>query len=466
MTGLEAARSALAGERAWVVGGAVRDRMLGRATPDVDVALDGEPGAAARALAAAAGGIAFELSDEWNTWRVIGPDRAWQVDVSPVRGGSLQADLAERDFTVNAMAEPLAGGELIDPHGGAADLEARRLRMLSPAALAADPLRVMRLARLAAELALEADAPTLAAAREHAPGLREVAPERVFAELRRILGLPDPVAGLSLMDGAGALAVVLPELIGLRGVEQSGYHHLDVYDHTMSVLERTLELERAPRDVLGEHAGAVGTLLAEPLADELTRAHALRLGALLHDVAKPLTRGEAPGGRVTFLGHDRAGADVVSAILRRLRASERLVTHVAALARHHLRLGFLVHERPLSRRAVHAYLRGCEPVEVDVTLLSIADRLATRGLGADAAIAAHLELARKLLGAALEWRAAGAPTPLLRGDELAQALGIDPGPEIGRLLAEVEAAQYAEEIGTRDEALTLARAKALRPAAG
>jgi putative nucleotidyltransferase with HDIG domain len=224
-------------------------------------------------------------------------------------------------------------------------------------------------------------------------------------------------------------------------------------------------LERSPQDAFGEHADAVLALLAEPLADELTRSHALRLGALLHDVAKPLTRGEGPSGRVTFLGHDRAGADLVSAILRRLRASERLVTHVAALARNHLRLGFLVHERPLSRRAVHAYLRGCEPVEVDVTLLSVADRLATRGRGADAAIAAHVELARELLGAALEWRAGGAPPPLLRGDELAQALGIDPGPEIGRLLAELEAAQYAREITTRDEALTLARATAA-PAAG
>ncbi|MDX6669488.1 MAG: poly(A) polymerase [Solirubrobacteraceae bacterium] len=467
MTGpLDAARGALAGERAWVVGGAVRDRMLGRATPDVDVVIEGEPGAAARSLAAAAGGVAFELSEDWNTWRVIGPDRAWQVDLSPVRAGTLETDLAERDFTVNAMAEPLAGGELIDPHGGAADLEARRLRMLSPAALAADPLRVMRLARLAGELELEADAPTLAAAREHAPRLREVAPERVFAELRRILALPDPVAGLSLTDAAGALAVVLPELMELRGLEQSGHHHLDAYGHTLAVLEQAVRLERSPADAFGEHADAVGALLAEPLADELTRSHALRLGALLHDVAKPLTRGEGPGGRVTFLGHDRAGADLVSAILRRLRASERLVTHVAALARHHLRLGFLVHERPLSRRAVHAYVRGCEPVEVDVTVLSVADRLATRGRGADAAIAAHLELARELLGAALEWRAAGAPTPLVRGDELAQALGIHPGPEIGRLLAELEAAQYAREIRTRDEALTLARATAARPAAG
>ncbi len=134
-------------------------------------------------------------------------------------------------------------------------------------------------------------------------------------------------------------------------------------------------------------AGAA--LLAEPLADELTRGEALRWGALLHDAAKPLTREvRAEDGRVTFIGHDARGAELARAVLARLRASERLRAHVAALVRHHLRLGFLVHEpQPLARRTVFAYLRACAPVEVDVTLLSVADRLATRGDRAQEAVA-------------------------------------------------------------------------------
>jgi poly(A) polymerase len=293
-----------------------------------------------------------------------------------------------------------------------------------------------------------------------------VAPERVFAELRHIVCSPDPLRGLELMDRVGATPVVLPELAALRGIEQSDYHHLDVYEHTLAVLGEVVELERDPEPAAGQDAAAVVALLAEPLADELTRGGALRFGALLHDVAKPHTRAYTPEGRVTFVGHDELGADLAAAALRRLRVSGRLRAHVAGLARHHLRLGFLVHERPLTRRALHRYLRACEPVEVDVTVLSVADRLATRGRRADQAIAAHLELAREVIGEALEWRSAGPPPPLLRGQELAETLGIAPGPEIGRLLAALEEARFAGEVRTREDAVALARRLLEAPADG
>jgi hypothetical protein len=143
--------------------------------------------------------------------------------------------------------------------------------------------------------------------------------------------------------------------------------------------------------------------------------------------------------------------------LARLRASERLRAHVAALTRHHLRLGFLVHDMPLDRHAIYRYLVTCEPVEADVTLLSVADRLATRGRKADEAIARHLELARQVLAAALARRAAGPQPPLIRGDELATELGIARGPRLGELLARIAEARFAGEVSTRDEALALAR---------
>src|SRR5205823_6868612 len=131
--GLEAARAALAGQRAWLVGGAVRDRALGRATPDMDVIVEGDSARAAREVARVAGGAAcFSLSEDFGAWRVVARDRSWQVDVEPLRADSLEADLALRDFTVNAIAEPIAGGQLIDPLGGLADLDARRLRIAAP----------------------------------------------------------------------------------------------------------------------------------------------------------------------------------------------------------------------------------------------------------------------------------------------------------------------------------------------
>lgn len=478
---LELTRAALAGRPAWLVGGAVRDRVLGRRTADLDVVLDGEPREVARALAGAARAAAFALSEEYGGWRVAARDGTWQVDFERLRGATLEEDLALRDFTVNAIAAPLrepgmaermspeslpvAAGELIDPLGGLEDLARRRLREAGPRAFAEDPLRVLRLVRLAVELDFEADHDTRARAQTHAGALGEVAPERIFMELRRIVDARGAVAGLELMGEVGATAVVLPELEALRGVTQSRYHHLDVYGHTLEVLERVIALQEDPVAVLGSTEGscrdALTALLGEPLADGLTRGGALRWGALLHDAAKPLTRAVRPSdGRVTFIGHDVRGAQLAGEVLTRLRASGRLQTHVGALVRNHLRLGFLVHEpQPLARRRVFAYLRGCEPVGVDVTLLSIADRLATRGERAREAIDAHLDLARGVLVDALDWRATGPPRPLLRGDELASELGISAGPRLGELLEELAASQYAGEIATREDALAYARTR-------
>ncbi len=462
--GLEVARAALAGQPAWLVGGAVRDRLLGRRLADLDLVVDGDPEQAARAIARAAGGAAcFALSEDFGAWRVVARDRAWQADIERLRGATLEADLSLRDFTVNAIAEPIEGGAPIDPLGGLEDLTARRLRMAASGAFADDPLRVLRLVRMEVELELESEPQTSRAAHAQAGGLRGVSTERVFVELRRILATQRARHGIELMDELGVTAVVLPELQALRGVQQNRFHHLDVYGHTLEALDRTIELQANPATIVGEqHAAALAVLLSEPLADEMTRAEALRWGVLLHDAAKPLTRELRPeDGRVTFIGHDTQGAELARTVLGRLRASERLRAHVAALVRNHLRLGFLVHEpQPLERRTVYSYLRACEPVEVDVTLLSIADRLATRGDGAQEAIDVHMRVALPLLGDALRWRTEGLAPPLWRGDELANELGIDVGPRVGQLLEELAEGQYVGELTTREQALAYARARA------
>jgi poly(A) polymerase len=462
MSGDPLAAVSQTGAQSWLVGGAVRDRLLHRVTTDFDVVVAGDPEPVARAAGRAAGGHAFELSEAFGAWRVVARDRSWQLDVVGLAGESLEHDLARRDLTVNAIAQPLAvGGDptaLVDPFGGLADLRTRRLRMVSEHSFSDDPLRTLRLARLAVQLGFAAEDATIARARESAPALAAVAPERTFAELRALICSPHAVAGLALMDELGATAAVLPELDALDGVQQSGYHHLDVAGHTRAVLAETIALVDDPGALaLGdEETERLAASLAQPLANELTRGQALRFGALMHDIAKPQTRAVTDEGRVTFMGHDDRGAQLASEILERLRASERLRAHVAALARHHLRLGFLVHEMPLDRRAVYDYLRTVAPVGVDVTVLSVADRLATRGDNAERAIARHLDLARQMLGDALAWEAAP-PRPPVRGDTLARALGIAPGPQLGALLGELQAAAFAGEVSGPDEAIALAR---------
>ena len=432
-------------DRAWLVGGAVRDELLGLRSTDFDLAVDGDAKGLARALGRATGASSFALSEAFGAWRVSAADRSWQVDMTPLTGPSLQADLANRDLTVNAVARPVAGGELIDPFGGAEDLRAGRLAMVSPGAFAADPLRVMRLARIAVELDFDIDAGTLAAAEAAAPGLAGVAGERIYAELRQIIAGERPLAGLGVLESVGAAAVVLPELVALHGVEQSVYHHLDVYGHTLEALGYALALQDDPPGVFGVEAEPTQAFLARPLADEMSRGEVLRWAALLHDIAKPQTRAVNAEGRITFFGHDVEGVGVVREIFGRLRGSEKVTAQVAAMTRHHLRLGFLVHHRPLSARDVYDYLAACEPVSADVTLLSVADRLATRGRNGKPAIAAHLELARELWPAALEWQARR-PRPPLRGDDLAAALGRPAGPWLAEVLEELSAARYAGEI--------------------
>jgi poly(A) polymerase len=447
------------GIEAWLVGGVVRDALLDRPLGDVDLAVAGDTDLAARAAARALGGPRFPLSEEFGGWRVLSRGRDVTCDLSPLQGETIEQDLARRDFALNAVAVPLGGGEPIDPFGGLADAEAGVLRVLGARSYADDPLRALRLVRLAAELAMTPDAETERLTTEVAPRLTEPSGERVFAELRRLLLAPGALDGLELARRLGVLAAVLPEIDALRGIEQSHYHHLDVYGHTLAVLEQQIELLDRSRleELFGDAAAELAAVLDEPLADGLTRGQALRFGALFHDVAKPHTRGVREDGRVTFIGHDAAGQDVVRDVFRRLRASERLGSHVGALTRHHLALGFLVHERPLDRATIYAYLARCHPVEVDVSVLSCADRLATRGRNAERAIAAHLDIARELIVPALRWHSEGPPRAPLRGDELAAALGIEAGPELGRLLARLGEAAYTGEATTRDEAVALAR---------
>ncbi|MSO40355.1 MAG: HD domain-containing protein [Solirubrobacterales bacterium] len=269
---------------------------------------------------------------------------------------------------------------------------------------------------------------------------------------------PEPLRALELLDELAVTAVVLPELEALRGVAQNPNHHLDVHGHTLTVLENTLEVEGDLERFAGAGAEATGDLLDEPLADELDRRGALRFGALLHDIGKPATRGEI-GGYVTFRGHDSVGAEIIAGICERLRTSRRLSEHLQALTLHHLRLGFLVSERPLGRRQVYGYLSATEPVSADVTLLTAADRLAARGEGKLASpemVEAHLELVREMLAEAIEWRR-HPPTPPLTGDELAEELGMEPGPRMGEVLEELRAAAFAGEVEGRDQALELAR---------
>jgi putative nucleotidyltransferase with HDIG domain len=458
LAGLTAPLAAV-GEESWAVGGAVRDALLGRPVADVDVAVAGDAAAAAARLARAGDGATrFRLSSDFGSWRVQGGALPFSVDLTPLQGGSLAEDLSRRDLTVNAMAAPVPAGPLVDPHGGREDLAAGRLRLVRDDALAADPVRLLRLPRLAVQLGFEVAPETAARAAADAGGIWSGPGERLRDELGRILRLGEAWRAFALMDDLGVLGALVPELAEARGLEQSPYHDRDVLGHTLQVVQFADELVADPAPVFRADADAVRAELAEPLADDLTRGQALVLGALLHDMAKPATRGVTPEGRITFMRHDTVGAEMADDLCRRLRTSGRLREFTTHLVRHHLPLGFAVHRAPLSLRQIHRYLRHTAPYAGEVIVLSAADRLATAGPRTTRAqIDRHLALAREVMRVHLAERGRGPVRPPLAGDELAAALGREPGPWLGEVMRELEEEVAVGAVRDREGAIRFAR---------
>lgn len=440
---------------AWIVGGSVRDALLGRDVADLDIALDGDASAAARDLSREHGASRFELSSAFGAWRVQGGGLSAAVDITPLQGADIHADLGARDFTVNAMAYPLEDGQtLLDPYGGAEDLAARRLRLVADGSLAADPVRMLRAARLASRLGLVLDPPLVARARADAHLLWDAPAERLWEELRRILRLSEPDEAFRHLDELRVLDVIVPDFAAARGMEQNPFHHRDVLGHTIEVVEGVGRLAADPEPVFRAAAPRVFARLGEPLADDLTRGQGLILAALLHDVAKPATREVRPDGRVTFMGHDRVGADMTDDLCTRLRTSGRTREFAAHCVRQHLPLGFMVHRQPLSLRQIVRYLDLTAPAQIELLVLSAADRLATAGPRTRrSAIDRHLDLARQVLAVHLDLEDRGPPRPLLPGDELALALGREPGPWLAELLADLREEQLVGRVTTADRAL-------------
>lgn len=446
---------------AWAVGGGVRDALAGRPVADVDVAVDGDAAAASAAIARAHGATRFRLSRDFGAWRVQGGDLTASVDVTPLQGPDLTEDLARRDLTVNALAVPAPGQgppRVIDPHDGLGDLAARRLRLVRPTALADDPVRLLRLARIGEETGFAVEEGTLVRARADAPRLWDAPGERLADELGRMVRLPRPDRAYERLDALGVLGVLAPQLEESRGLDQSPYHHKDVLGHTLEVVQHAAEVCADPEPVFRGRAERVAEVMARPLADELTARDALMLPALLHDMAKPATRGVTPEGRVTFMGHDRLGAEMADDLMRRLRTSSRLREFTVRCVRRHLPLGFLVHRTPLSLREIDRYLRLTAPSEVEIIVLSVADRLATRGpRTSESAIRRHLVLAREMADAHFALVDRGVPEPLLAGDEIARELGREPGPWLAPVVEALREGQAVGAVGTRAQALRLVR---------
>lgn len=449
---------ALRGERteAFFVGGCVRDLLLGRPLHDLDLVVPGDAVGLARRLARALGGAFVLLDEEHAIARIVlgGREGARRrtVDVAAMRGGELRTDLAARDLTINAMALPVEAlpgalrgqpvrDRVIDPFGGKEDLERRTLRALGRESLLEDPLRTLRVVRLAAELGFGVDPGTARWTREAAPLLARVSWERIRDEMARLLLSPRAGRFLPLLEEYGLLQQVLPEV----GTEDAtGLEHLwgvvisleSIVSHLRGEPEgdRRPELRIDPPD-----PADLWRRLDAPLCDERTVLFVVKLAALLHHVrpAREMAR--------------RAG--------RRLRLSDREVRALATAVARPEAQALWEGDEP-SPRAVYRFFRSCGAVAEGALLLDLVDRL-EHGVGTRqdnvARATAVLTLAQERRETVIE------PPKLLDGNTLVAALGLEPGPWVGRLLEGIREAQAAGEIRTREEALAWARDALSRP---
>jgi poly(A) polymerase len=409
-----------------IVGGTVRDAFLGRGLTGDDVDLDFTTNARPEQTEAVLAPLGKTLWDAGRRFGTIGVRLGgYLCEITTYRsdsydgttrkpevefGDSLEADLSRRDFTVNAMALQVPELKLVDPTGGFDDLLAGRLRTPGGPQISFgdDPLRMLRGARFRAQLGFELDPEAAEAAQRMAPSLEIVAAERVQQELAKLLLAPEPSAGIRVLVDTGLADQVLPEVPALRLEIDEHARHKDVYEHSLTALDRALELERAR----GHEPDLV-----------------LRLAVLLHDIGKPATRAIEPGGGVTFHHHDVLGARLATKRLKALRFDKTTIEAVADLIRLHLRF-FGYAEGTWTDSAVRRYVRDAGDQLERLHILSRADVTTRNKRKADRLAHAYDDLEARIAALAEEEELSRL-RPDLDGEQIMSILGLKPGREVG-----------------------------------
>ena len=453
----------------YIVGGFIRDGLLGRLNNDIDVVVSGDASSTASYVSRALQAKLVPLDDINQVYRVVIrlDTGLWYLDFASMRG-SIEEDLSNRDFTINAIAirpQQLEGENIqehtVDPCNGQQDLKDGIIRAISDSSFQQDPARLLRAVRFAATLNFSIEPDTESRIRRDSGLITTVAAERLLIELSHILESPRTYQSLRSMDYLGLLDPLMPELSHTRGVAQPKEHFWNVFDHsieTVAAVERLLrQREDRDQDELLSSVPWTAEIMqhfAQEIAGGRTRGAILKMAALLHDVGKPVTKTIEQDGRMRFLGHPHEGAAIAAGPMDRLRLSNREIKMIQLMTEHHMRPGYLVGEEMPTRRAIYRYFRDTADVGIDTLFLGLADHLAARGPTLDPdEWRRHTATMRYMLSQRFEEQATVVPPRLIDGHVLVEKLGLTPGPQIGELLEAVREAQAAGEIDSAEEAL-------------
>lgn len=478
----------------YIVGGFLRDVLIGRITSDIDLAVKGDAISLARDLANELGGKFVLLDERRAIARVIftTESRFQKVEANPqyvvqktvdLRGftGDITWDLSRRDFTIDAMALPLDNmlyetltsnnrelitENLVDPFNGIADLRTAKIRAVSNDIFMNDPIRLLRCVRLVAQLHFSIEHGTREIVEHQSHLLQTMASERLRDELLRTLAEPNSSSHLRLMDELGLLCNIIPEMEDARGVEQPKEHYWDVLYHCIATpgqVEHLTTVEYRMVDEIVSCApwhSSLGAYFDEEISDGHTRRTIIKMAGLLHDISKPSSKTIDSTGRIRFLGHDSLGSEICKEILRRLRFSNRGIDLISAIVRHHLRPTQMSHDRQMpTPRAIYRYYRDLGEAAIDTLYLNMADYLAAKGPSIEINDwQSHCKLVGYVLDKCLEANTKPQkPQRLLDGNLIMESLGLSQSALIGRLLDAVQEEHEAGNITTQEEALHLVR---------
>lgn len=451
------------GISAYLCGGTVRDLLLERTIHDVDLVLSGEVLEAARQFAAKMRVPFFVMDRERQVVRVVCENGNW--DLTGFRDATIESDLQKRDFTINALAirwedfyPARSTGRVLDPFDGQADLRSRIIRPVTGTSLQDDPLRMLRAFRIQAELHLQLDSSILAQIEQIHSGISRVAEERITEELDRILLQPDSALAWKAIGQTPLFDSLFPELRPMKGCEQGGYHHLDVWNHSVQALENFERLLASLVDRFQEHGSAILVYL-DSVAGTLDRRRLLKWALILHDMGKPQARELKEPGRWKFHGHEHAGADQAGALLDRLKFAKKDAQVISLLIEQHLRPLQFFNQAERSPDDFFRFFRTLGAEAIGVLLISYGDLTASCGpLAGPDRDTEFLKLLQDLIHFYYKIYHPAVNTPeLVKGRDLMAVLAMKPGPQMGELLKEIRELQLSGALRTREQALEYAR---------
>ncbi len=438
---------------AYIVGGSVRDLLLGKSPADYDIVVIENPKKFAEIIAEKTSGRLVEMGKPGQMiFRVVSKNNIF--DISPISGSFIEDDLFDRDFTINALAFDLSSGKIIDCMNSLQDIADRNIRMVSKAVFQKDPIRLIRAYRIGAAFDFNIEPQTSAAIKDNAELLQTSAGERIRSELFKLLATSNSYYFLSQMAKTDVLFSIFPELTDLQNCFQNKYHLFDVFKHTMKAY---FHLETILNDCHNFLPEAYGQF--EPCTDTFKGA-LLKCSILLHDIGKPSARTMDSKGNIHFYGHGKKSADMTKNIVHRLRFSNHEASYIDFIIRNHIRPLFLFtghQNKTITQKGIARFFLKCGSSAPDLLIHTMAD-IKGKGDKNDERNNAFISFAREMVKYYFSYfQSEKSKPPLITGRDLIKDFDLTPSPLFKKILRRVEEARISKMIKNKDEAMQLVK---------